>query len=879
MAGIAPYKQRSRQDRNATIENDLSQGMMWTNGAIDEGYVRSFVNCSYDKETSAIIPRPGLRVSGCVFPKSNTTSDQRFFDDNVVIHATKPCVENGVTYEQTIIGRLDDNDNTKGLIWVLTSNIFLDYAELVFTSDYAGPVSFSDYSMPADPHVCMFFSAESPKIHDIFLEDDTYRRIESPVGCFAYNNSYYFFGEDSNGNAGLFRTVFDSTLDPPRYVFEKVEPKVLSVSEAVLHGYNALLGDDTYAFTNRHTAPILQFEGILPYEPDSTHSHTKLIMTPKKGQPVDLVCYYDVEDNKTYDIVWESREATASDWTQHQKNTITFDANTVLHLDGFLAQDQETMIRVIAYETGTDEVVKAIVVGFDFRVANYGTANALPQKNYDLSTATGVVAFKDRVAAWGLPADPTILFISDYNEPAYFPYPNNIIVFDEPVIHCVEFMGTLVVFTIDKIYQVTQADDGFSWNSEVIQTHLSIDPWDKHLIKTVRNMLYFKSGNYYYMMVPKARSVTGELTVAPITTPITSFFDRFSVNIQELLRYTYGYTGHYELLTYYNYLDYDEIHNIYAFRFDTSLSVMHFDVIYNTNDRTWKIWIFESANLVFPYRQEATRLGTLASTSLVRFEDIGDGSITGQARIIQLFSWDHMLVRSCYIPHNCELAYNPGNDNARISDLTLVVPTAYGDVYNDTLRLVNSRLAYVEGETLHIMNDRDFYVGYSKANILQNIRMVYLEQDNYYTFRNYQYIDTGYRKDNLHAKKRYREVQLQINNLDKKSMKFGMDYILDGSPRRILYKYDVSQSIDELDPDYGILYVDSTPYVETKLDDIDISNQWTIDQGLTPEVSLWKIRVSLSGKGYAPRLRLYSRNEKRFELLSVNWIARLMHMR
>ena len=429
---------------------------------------------------------------------------------------------------------------------------------------------------------------------------------------------------------------------------------------ANLSGRGRDAADTVYIFSAVAAHPV-----VLPYEPDSTHSHTKLIMTPKKGQPVDLVCYYDVEDNKTYDIVWESREATASDWTQHQKNTITFDANTVLHLDGFLAQDQETMIRVIAYETGTDEVVKAIVVGFDFRVANYGTANALPQKNYDLSTATGVVAFKDRVAAWGLPADPTILFISDYNEPAYFPYPNNIIVFDEPVIHCVEFMGTLVVFTIDKIYQVTQADDGFSWNSEVIQTHLSIDPWDKHLIKTVRNMLYFKSGNYYYMMVPKARSVTGELTVAPITTPITSFFDRFSVNIQELLRYTYGYTGHYELLTYYNYLDYDEIHNIYAFRFDTSLSVMHFDVIYNTNDRTWKIWIFESANLVFPYRQEATRLGTLASTSLVRFEDIGDGSITGQARIIQFFSWDHMLVRSCYIPHNCELAYNPGNDNAR----------------------------------------------------------------------------------------------------------------------------------------------------------------------------------------------------------------------
>lgn len=879
MAGTAAYKQRSRRDREARIENDLSQGMMWTNGAIDEGYVKSFVNCSYDKETSAIIPRPGLRVSGCIFPKSNTITDQRFFEDNVVIHATKPCVEDGITYEQTIIGRLDNEDNTKGLIWVLTSRTLTEYTEPIYAPESVGTVSFSDYSMPDEAHVCMFFSADSPKIHDIFLESDTYRRTESPVGCFAYNNSFYFFGEDSHENAGLFRTVFDATLDPPRYVFEKVKPKKPTVSEAVLHGYNVLRGDETYTFSNGHTASVPQFDGILPYEPDTTHSHTKLIMTPKKGQPVDLVCYYDFPDGSTYDIVWEAREATASDWTQHQKTTVTFDANTVLCLDGFLAQDQETMVRVVAYQTGTDEVIKAIVVGFDFRAANYGTANALPQKIYNLHTATGAVAFNDRIAVWGLPADPTILFISDYNEPAYFPYPNNIVVFDEPIVHCVEFMGTLIVFTMDKIYQVTQADDGVTWTSVVIQTHLSIDPWDKHLIKTVRNMLYFKSGNYYYMMVPKARSLTGELTIAPITTPITSFFDRFSVNVQELLKYTYGYTDHYELLTYYNYLDYDEIHNIYAYKFNDSLSVMHFDVIYNTNDRTWKVWIFESANLVFPYRQEATRLGRLATTSLIQYNNISDATDSGQARIIQLYTWDNLLVRSCYIPHGSELAFNPDAATVTLNSGVLVASPEYAEIDGHTLRFTNPELVFIDGHTLRIQDASDFHVGYSKRNIIEGIRDVYHNQEQYYTFRNYQFIDTGYRNDNLHAKKRYRELQLQINNLDKKNMDFGMDYILDGSPRRVLYKYDVSQSIDEMDPDYGVLYVDSTPYFETKLDDIDMSNQWTIDQGLTPEVSLWKIRVALSGKGYAPRLRLYSQNEKRFELLSVNWVARLMHMR
>ena len=49
-------------------------------------------------------------------------------------------------------------------------------------------------------------------------------------------------------------------------------------------------------------------------------------------------------------------------------------------------------------------------------------------------------------------------------------------------------------------------------------------------------MIYFKSGNYYYMLVPKAQSTTGELTLAPISTPITEFFNNFSVNVERVFR-------------------------------------------------------------------------------------------------------------------------------------------------------------------------------------------------------------------------------------------------------------------------------------------------------------------------------------------------------
>ncbi len=879
MAGTSGYKQYTRTQRRAVLDDDLSKGMMSSNGAIEDGYLKSLVNCYYEKETSAIAPRPGLRLNSTIFPSSVSEFGEEFLSENVVIKDAKQCVENGVTYNQIILGKLDDEDPTKGLIWVLTGSVFLDQTPFKIDENYTTPVTFANYIVSGDPHVCRYYTAESPSIHDIYLTPDEYKRIEFPVGSFAYGNSYYFFGEDSQGNPGLFRTVFDDTQDPGRYIFEAVDPKELTVSEAVAYGYNMLKGADAYSFQNQHTAVLMEFEGILPYDPVSGD----LLMTPRRNQPIDFVCYYNAPLKK-YRIVWEWREINASDWTQISQVDFTVTtSDPELRLRNFNAPAKDIMVRVSAYpyenNVLSDTVEKAMVVGFDFSQEDYGAARIMEQKVYDLYTASGMESWNGRIALWGIPADPTILFISDYNEPAYMPYPNNIVVFDEPIIYAVEFLDSLAVFTTDKLYQVTPEADGNSWKRTILQSHLSINPWDKHLIQVVRNMLYFKSGNYYYMMVPKAQTLTGELTLAPITTPITSFFDNFSVNVQEILQYTYDYLGDYELFTYYNFLDYEDIHNVYVYTFDDSLSVLHFDVIYNTVDRTWKIWIYESPSLIYPFKQEATRAGQLAATSLIKFQDFTEEYTETTSRIVQLFNWDKLIVKSCYIPNYAELLFNPGASTASIDVYTLHMNENLVSFVDTTLVFSSPLYAHVDGHTLVLQDNEDFYFGFSKKNILAAAELVYNRQDDYYTFKNYQFIDTGYRKDELHAKKRYREIQLQINNLDKQNIQFGMDYVLDGSPRRIFYKYDVAQAIDELDPEYGVIYIDSTPYMETELDSIDLTNQWSIDQSLTPEVSLWKVRVAVSGKGYAPRLRLYSRNQKRFELLSINWISKLMHMR
>lgn len=877
MATVVPYKQYSRQQRRASLETDYSHGMMYTDGVVDDGYLKCIVNFTYDKDGGCLIPRPSIRPHTVIFPDMHTEISEDYLVEGVSIKDGKQCIENGVSYHQFILGKTDDTSSRKGKIWVNTAELASDKS-VIERSEQSSDV-FYTIGRDTSSHSCYFYTSEYSSIHDIPVETDGFQRVEFPVGSFAYGNSFYFFGEDEDEKSGLFKTVFDPSVQ--RYVFDSVEPKELSVSEAVAYGYNMLAKEKGYEFEDKREGSTIQLEGILPYD---LSTPPRIMMTPKKNQPVSFRCYYSVSVGKKYDIVWEWRETTASDWTLLQKSTVVLDEGVKLEVERFVPPAKDIMIRVSAYpyenDVVSDIVEKALTVGFDFTAENYGVAGAIEPEVYDLTTATGMESWKNRLVVWGLPKDPTILFISDYDEPSYFPYPNNITVFDSPIIYAVEFMDGLAVFTTDKLYYVTLQDDGNSWKTELLQSHLSIESWDKHLIQTVRNMLFFKSGNYYYMMVPKAQSTTGELTLAPITTPITNFFDNFSLSVQKVLSDAYDYNGEYNLLTYYNYLDYEDVHNTYVFKFSDTSALVYIDVMYNTVSRVWKIWVYEAVHILFPYKHNATETGLMASTTLLKANKINTSEYEWR-RFIQLFMLDSNIVRDYYLPYGSEILYDDGFDSAGVVNTCLVFPDDFDDVYvQDNVLFIPSRFVRgIKDHTLYLTDITDYYNGFFKSDVTKILNNVFDNVQDYYTFMNYQFIDSGYRNDNFQAKKRYRELQIQLNNLDKKNMQFGMDYVLDGSPRKIFYKYDVNQAIDEFNDDYGVVYIDSTPYLETDLNDIDITNQWSLDQNLEPDISLWKVRVAISGKGYAPRLRLYSRNEKRFELISVNWISKIMNMR
>jgi hypothetical protein len=160
---------------------------------------------------------------------------------------------------------------------------------------------------------------------------------------------------------------------------------------------------------------------------------------------------------------------------------------------------KEVMIRITAFKwtgTGTtyeDVAEKVMTVGIALSADKASGASGKPvesgeeeqAKIYDLSTCSGMSYWKNRLIVYGVAKDPTIVFFSAVNDPWYFPYPNNIDVFDEPVIYITPFLDNLLVFTSTKLHMLTLSMDGLTWTKKMIQGNLNIKDWDIHLIQIV----------------------------------------------------------------------------------------------------------------------------------------------------------------------------------------------------------------------------------------------------------------------------------------------------------------------------------------------------------------------------------------------------------
>ena len=352
---------------------------------------------------------------------------------------------------------------------------------------------------------------------------------------------------------GLDNTLVDnaSKLNDTSYGHFIITPKELTPSEATRWGYN-MLSSTPYRFLCLNTPGLATavLTGILLMD----NTGQKPLLNPILNMPGRLFLYYNadfaylksskephlqlkIETKNLYDAEWKtlalySPKETHDLFATGDPITLSFTGSD----DNVLVW--ATVVDTTQYSEEPDGTKVYLVVSrqqISLAYTKTPNRNNVSPEIYDLGTSTGMCSWKGRLIVWGVEKADNILFTSEPNEPEYFAYPNGVDIFEEPIIHAIPYGDALVVFTSTKLWRIDMAADGLSWNKTLLQQNLRIDRLDIPYIIILKNMLFFKSDKQFYMLVPSAGSVSGTLTIAPISKAIRDFLEDPFTELNELL--------------------------------------------------------------------------------------------------------------------------------------------------------------------------------------------------------------------------------------------------------------------------------------------------------------------------------------------------------
>lgn len=731
------------------------------------------------------------------------------------------------------------------------------------------------------------------------------------LGTFAWNQNYYYFTKHKDAATNKTVSELHYTGLPELNAFDentkvvhplniapldiqgvtrslysyKVEPYQPNPAEAATSGFNMLL-NNPYAFKDGHGA--MRILGVLPYEQGDLN---KIILEPIINKNMTLRCYYSAPSSLAhpYRIKWEWREVGATEWTLMKEEIRSNFENLEMMTCDFMSPVEQLIVRVTITDTDPDKVVtdskdnkieytvSTTSIGLNFKLE---PSENLKTELYDLGTGKGMQMWQNRLAVWGVQGAENTVFVSSTDNPGYFPYPNNIDFFNENIIGIKVYGADLLVFTGTSIYRLTDNIDGKGWTKTLVQKNLNLKEEDVANYQIVKSMLYFKSGDYPYMLVPKSSNIVGDTTIAPIYNNVKQFYDHFHKHVWEALEkatqknvlerlngvyttaenclvHTYSYVKDYKIYTVYVYdmkkyitgkasKEYISAANYQGYNYSLE-RFMHYAVIYDTQSYTWSTQYYEAPVILYP----------------CSLNNVGD------TIFISLKYNDQDNNYGVYVAHQqCNYIYTKQTEDTKDKHL------AY---YTDSTKLVYTP---------------DYSPIYKSSN--SNKKVVLYN-------KNHQYLDTGYRilTSNIDIKKRFREMQISINNASQKALTFYTAFIVDGNLRKDMQGYTTKTIIDPEDPRTGILLVER-PYIDPRylpsvpelvvsvedyinpdvtLGDTTLDDSFVLDNSQFPDLAYWKIRVDVSGKGYTPRLQLLSVNEQEYSILSLNWVYRTMNSR
>lgn len=780
------YKHYTKSQRQMTVESGYALGMKYSDAPLDDGFVKTLVNYDYSEQGMKLKPRGGMQPVATLelLTLAENSQYQCLWAGEMYVKVGTDAV---LTRAQ-IIGYKTGTDWLAKDVKVIFENPTTGLFEIGTASVAPGnTLALREPDLPA------------LQMHDLVLQDPQQRCMS------AICDSTLFLAYKDGTCFGLMKFEATYATSAYTYVFTKLEGREITPYEAINYGYN-MLDDDPYVFSNI-AGSQLKLNGILPYD-----SNNVLKLSANVGEKITfkLIYEYPSAEIKHYKVQWEFNDLSTD---RVPMVALTAAKSPSYHPGDAISLSKEppykrfSLTAKVYYEDDLTTPLEVILLNA-YTVSDDSTDNSLKKTtptNYAVSKPGGMCAWGGRAIVWGVAGARNIVFCSDVNTPSYFPFPQLSIPCTENVQTCVPYMGDMLIFTDTKLLRATIV--GGAIITTVIQENLNFRGWDSHSILTVKNMVYFKTNNYFYMVVPVLNQKgVQELRMAPISQPIEQLLDNFTVSMKEILSEMYD---------------------------------IEFPLMSPQGDWTFQVNSF----------QNWLDNTTVHNSYLCQ---LGSASLNKTIHLEVNLKYDTML-------RNWAMDITQTNERPR---------SVYRRIVTESAMYTN---LYTSGGKLRVQIMQSNPKDAEDTSNLNNgeVRLC----------PNYQLIDTGKRAHDPSHKKRFREIQFNLNNVSKEDLFFRDGFIIDDDPRKDLFVYSVEHITDKQDPNYGMIFVDRVPTDLLEISGATKLGSWRLGISQLPEVSIIRTRVAVSGKGFNGRYKLLSVNSAMYELLSISWVYRMMNAR
>lgn len=883
------YRLGGRLPRYTTKLSAFSNGMYLTQQMIPEGYAKSMINYDIDDTGTCIRPRAGREIlqkipfeSKVLGPASITDYIYAYNKDETEVTTLKDMVLSYGLY--TRLDSLVTNEAAKKERPIYIAAMTREVDEALYdldpnTNQWVLRQEGEKYTEEYNEFWGLSYNKEKELFDKLTNQDVGYviaRTIDNayafdkpfvgsvgrPIGALINNELITFAGPKFTvkdypntpsrsellnfGKPALSKLIIVNSDDGTVVKRKLIEPQVLNPLEAASSGYNILLSDP-YTFENEEGGTLSGL-GVLLYA--DTNGKLSTVLSCKVGQTVVCRAYYQYAkagDSIKYKMEVLDLTNTNSDWELVKDFGDAVSAGPTNFIEQEYVVKYTRFAIMFTLRKGDDTTTDVTDVSPPISANTDSSYTKYENQTYDLTTGTGMISWQGCVGVYGVTGAKDTIFFSDIENPSYFPFPYNIIQFDNEILAVHNYLDYLLVVTVDSIWLVTGNTTIATSTQKRILANIHIPEIDAINLVVLKDQIFFKTDNQFYVLKPNQyTSDATDLKNYVNSTAIANLTQTFTSSVVDLLNDVYVLTWQRltaEHRTQIRFEDFDvydthsiikdsEVHYIYKIKPKLTggieLDYLNVHFVYNTLTRSWRMY----------------------------FVAIGDDNI----------NYNPVLYKNKQSGIFCEFI-----PRSNLSD----------------------------GSTLYVTKQ-------TREEVTDNITD---EDWNLTTeYNNYPYLDTGNVSLDDTFTKRFREVQFNLYNMENETIRFFSDFKLDGRERIHATSYELQHITDINDPDYGVIYV--TPTEATNVDlqtttevnsakygiiymapisqtNVDLQGTtvttgddgWSIDLSRFPELSMATVRFTLQGRGRRGSLQLLNTSLKRYELSNMNWVYRTMSAR